>query len=411
MPRRAVITGLGVVSPIGLGREAFRASLAAGASGVHRFRLFDPTGLPTEFGGEIEELDAACYLDKKERKQLKLMPRTVQLAVAASKLAVADARLAIEPGRLGFVMGTGIIPGELTDLGPPGRACLDDATGRINMAKWGREGMAMMPPTWMLNHVPNMPASHAAILLDAQGPNNTITQYDAAALMAAGEALRVVQSGRADAMITGGTDTRTGIISIVRHSLFTPLARHEDPARACRPFDAARTGQVLAEGAGVMVLEERGHALARGAAVLAEVVGYSAAFDLRRDGSGLVRAIHGALREAEATPNDLDHVNAHAGGLPDDAREARALGEAVPRVPVLALKGHMGNAGNGASVLELAASILALAGDNVPVSLNCPKPDGPVAPVREPRRIRKPFVLKVAMTNRGHCAALVLKGG
>ncbi len=411
MQRRAVITGLGIVSPLGLGRDAFRASLAAAASGVHTFRLFDPSALPVTFGGEIEEFDANAYLDKKERKQLKLMPRTVQLAVAASRLAAADARLAADPERLGFVMGTGIIPGVLDDLGPPGRLCLDEASGRIDMEKWGREGIGLMPPTWMLNHVPNMPASHSAILLDARGPNNTVTQYDAAALMAAGEAFRVIQSGRADAMIAGGTDTRTGIISVARHAMYAPLARHDDPARACRPFDRARTGQVLAEGAGVMALEDREHALRRGAEVLAEVAGFAAAYDLRRDGAGVARAVAAALREAGAVPGEVDHVNAHAGGLPEDVREARALAEALPGVPVLAMKGYMGNAGSGASVLELAASVLALAGDPVPVSLNCGAPDCPVTPVREPRRVARPFVVKVAMTDRGHCVALVLRRG
>jgi 3-oxoacyl-[acyl-carrier-protein] synthase II len=413
--RRAAITGLGIVSPIGLGREAFRASLAAGRSGVHPFRLFDTSTMPVKFGGEIEEFDPHAYLDRKERKQLKLMPRTVQLGVAAARLALADARLdagGIDPERLGIEMGTGVVPGEITDLGPPGRVCLDEASGGIDLAKWGREGIPLMPPTWMLNHVPNMPASHAAILIDARGPNNTVTQYDAAGLYAAGEAFRILQHCRADAMLAGGTDTRTAIVNVLRHAMYFPLSRREDdPETACRPFDVARDGEVLAEGAGVMLMEEMDHARRRGARVLAEVAGFATAFDARLDGSGVVRAINGAMREAGASPGDIDHVNAHAGGSADDAREARALHEALPGVPVLALKGVMGNAGNGASVIELAASVLALAGDPLPPTRNFESAEWPVAVSRRPRMAERPFAVKVALTGRGQCAALVLRRG
>jgi 3-oxoacyl-[acyl-carrier-protein] synthase II len=410
--RRAVITGLGLISPLGLGTEAFRAALASGTSGVHTFRLFDPSALPVRFGGEVEEFDPLAFLEKKERKQLKIMVRTIQFAVAASRLALRDAGLtAIEPERLGIVMGTGIIPGDMVDLALPGQASLnEDET--VDMERWGNKGIALIPPMWMLNHVPNMTASHSAILHDARGPNNTITQYDAAALLATGEAFRALQHGRADAMLSGGTDTRTGPVSVARYGLYSRLSRRNDePARACRPFDAERDGQVLAEGAGVMALEEREHALRRGARVLAEVVGFGAAYDLRRDGAGVVRAIRAALADADVGTDDIDHVNAHAGGGEDDAREARALHEALPGIPVLAMKSWMGNAGTGASVMELAPSVLALAGSPLPPALNYERPaeDCPVSVLREPRRVMKPCVLKVALTDRGHCAALVVR--
>jgi 3-oxoacyl-[acyl-carrier-protein] synthase II len=145
--------------------------------------------------------------------------------------------------------------------------------------------------------------------------------------------------------------------------------------------------------------------------MLAEVVGFGSAYDLRRDGDGIVRAIRAALADAGMGPGDIDHVNAHACGDNDDVREARALREALPGIPVLPMKSWMGNAGNGASVMELAPSVLALAGDPLPPSLNYEKPaeDCPVAVLREPRRLMKPCVLKVALTDRGHCAAMVVR--
>src|SRR5262249_37462536 len=150
-----VITGLGLVSPIGLGVSAFRESLAAGRSGVHPFRLFDARELPVRFGGEIEEFDARAHVDRKDRKQLKIMARTAQLAGAAARLALEDANLpagAVDPLRFGVAMGTGVVPGELVELARPGRACLDEATDRIDLRKWGRDGLPLIPPTWMLQH-------------------------------------------------------------------------------------------------------------------------------------------------------------------------------------------------------------------------------------------------------------------
>src|SRR5262245_6636469 len=213
---RVLITGVGVISPIGSG-ESFRASLRAGRSGTHRFRLYDPSPLPVRFGGEIEEFDARDYLEKKDRKSLKLMGRTIQLAVAAARLAAGDAGLApgcAEPERFGVALGCGVIPDDLADLAPAGAACLSG--DRIDLGRWGREGLARLPPTWMLNHVPNMAACHVAIQLDARGPNNTITQGAAASLLAIGEAWHAIRRDAADVMLAGGMGTLTSPIAVLR---------------------------------------------------------------------------------------------------------------------------------------------------------------------------------------------------
>jgi 3-oxoacyl-[acyl-carrier-protein] synthase II len=418
--RRVVLTGIGVICPLGLDARSFAQALQAGQSGVRAIRSFDASAFPVRIGSEIDGFDPRDYLEKKDRKQLKMMVRTIQLAVAAARRALDDSRLdltAIDPTRFGVCFGTGTIPGELSDLSPAGLASLDEQTGMIDMRRWGRDGLPTIPPMWMLNHVPNMPACHVSILNNAQGPNNTITQSDAASLLALGEAVRIVGRGTADIMLAGGADTRINTISFVRHCLFGRLSqRNDEPEKACRPFDLRRDGQVLGEGGSALLVEEREHALRRGARVYAEVLGFASGFDRERTGRGLARAIRIAMTEANVTPSDIDHVNAHgAGGITEDAWEARGLCEAlgVERVPVLAVKGALGNLSTGASTIELAASLLALEAGVMPGTLNHddPDPDCPVLVTREPRTITRPCVLKVAYTEMGQCAAVVVRRG
>lgn len=417
--RRVVVTGVGLITPIGLTLAAVRAALAAGQTGVRRLQRFDPSGLPVQIAAEVLGFDAREYLDKKDRKALKMMVRTIQLAMAAARLALADARLEagqVDPTRLGVSAGTGTVPGDLLDLGAAGRASFRPATGRVDLAAWGRDGIPLIPPMWMLNHVPNMPACHISILHNAQGPNNTITQSDMAGLLAVGEAVRVIRRDAADVMLTGGGDTRVDPISVTRYSLFSQLSRrNDDPERACRPFDRGRDGQVLGEGAGVLVLEEREHARRRGARVYAEVLGFAAGFDRGRTGAGLARVVRQALDRAGVAAADLDHVNAHAGGLTEtDAWEAVGLCEAIGEVPVLAAKSYFGNLSAAGSTAELAVSLLAGLPDGmVPASLNhdVADPACPVAVLRKSRPLRRRHVLKVAGTERGQCAAAVLRIG
>jgi 3-oxoacyl-[acyl-carrier-protein] synthase II len=415
---RVVVTGLGIVSPIGLGREAFAASLRMGQGGVRTLRAFDASSLPVQIGAEIEHFDPRDYIEKKDRKQLKMMVRTIQLAVAGARLALRDARLepgGYDPDRLGIAFGTGTIPGEMADLGPAAQVSSDPTTRRIDLRRWGRDGLPTIPPTWMLNHVPNMPACHTAILNDARGPNNTITQSDVADLLAIGEACRVLRGGRADLMLAGGADTRTNPLSLVRFYIFSPLStRNDDPAHACRPFDESRDGLVVGEGAGVALLERLEHAQARGAHIDAEVLGFASGFDPGRKGPGLARVIRQALANARVSPADLDHVNAHApGAREDDAWEARGIAEALgtPRVPVVALKSYFGSIGPGGGIVELAGSLVSLAHGTLPATLNHERTDQacPVDVIRTPRPIERRCFLKLACTERGQCAAVVLR--
>jgi 3-oxoacyl-[acyl-carrier-protein] synthase II len=416
-PRRAVLTGVGVITPLGRDLGSFWAGLRDGRSGIRPIRSFDASALPVRFGGEVDGFDVKDYLDKKDRKRLSTMSaRTIQLAVAAARLALEDARVDVgwlDPARFGVEVGTGTIPGDLADLGPAAQASLAADGAQVDLAKWGTAGLAQIPPMWMLSHVPNMPACHISILHNAQGPNNTITQTDVASLLALGEAYRIIGRDRADFLLTGGSDTRMNPVSLVRQCLFSRLShRNEAPERACRPFDRDRDGIVLGEGAGVLALEELEHARRRGARIYAEVVGFGAAFDPDGRGRGLARAVRAALAEANIEPGDLDHINAHgASSVEVDIWEARGLRQALGDwpVPVFAPKSYFGHLGAGSGTTELAASVLALAQALLPATLNSKMPDRacPVTVTREPRRVTRPYFLKVGLTEMGQCAAVI----
>lgn len=418
--RRAVITGLGVLTPLGLDLDSFWGALRQGRSGIRRIQAFDPSLLPSQIGGEMDGFDARKYIDRKERKRLSIMPRAIQLAVAGAQLALTDAGLGpgkVEPTRFGVIFGAGTIPHDIIDLGPITRMCLDQVSGAIDMARWGREGLATIPPLWMLNHVPNMPACHVSILHDAQGPCNSITQTELGGLLSIGEALRMIQHDRGEVFLVGGGDSRVDLISLIRCSRFLTLSqRNDSPAQACRPFERRRDGQVLGEGAGVLVLEELEHARRRGARIYAEVVGFCSGFDRRKDGTGLARICQRALEEAGVTPAELDHINAHgASSVEGDIWEAQGLhqlqkGLASP-VRVFAPRSYFGNTMVAAGGVELAASLLALQRGELPATLNYHEPDPycPVTLTRSVSPVVRDLVLKVNYSELGQCAAVVCR--
>jgi 3-oxoacyl-[acyl-carrier-protein] synthase II len=418
--RRAVITGLGVLTPCGLDVPTFWGALVGGKSGIGPITAFDASALACRIGGEIPTFDARNYVEKKERKSLKVMSRTVQLAVAAAQLALDDAKIdkaRLEPTRFGVEFGAGLIATELEELGVASQLCTNGKPGLVDLEKWGAQGLPCMPPLWMLKYLPNMLASHVSILHNAQGPNNTITESDVASLLALGEAFRILRRDLADFFLVGGADSKMNPLSMVRLSLFTPLSRRNDaPARACRPFDRGRDGLVPGEGAGVLALEEREHARARGARIYAEVTGFASAFDAARTGAGLARAMRLAMQEAGIGPDDIDHMNAQGfSTVESDVREARAIREVFGStrrpVPVFAPKSYFGSLGAGSSTTEIAASALALEHGVLPPTLNYEEPD-PECPVHmavgAPQPLVQRHVLKVAFTEMGQSAAVVL---
>jgi 3-oxoacyl-[acyl-carrier-protein] synthase II len=419
--RRVVITGIGIISPIGLDAASYWRSLQEGRSGVRPIRTFDTSGLPVRFAGEISDFDAKEFVEKKDRRGLKVMARTIQLAVAGAQRALEDGKVdksKLEPTRFGVEFGAGLIATELPDLVEAACLSANCQPGRVDLEKWGEQGLPAIQPLWMLKYLPNMLACHVSILHDARGPNNSITESDVASLLALGEAYRILVRDQADFFLVGGAESKLNPLSLVRQCLFERLShRNEEPAKACRPFDRQRDGLVLGEGAGVFAVEELEHARRRGARIYAEIIGFGAAFDPGLKGDGLTRAVRAALAEAGIGPEEVDHVNAHGLATREsDAWEARCLHEVFGArsqpVPVFAPKSYIGNLGAGGSTVELAATLLGMSAGVVPPTLNYEQadPDCPITVLSgQARTLERPYVVKVSFTQMGQCGAMVVR--
>jgi 3-oxoacyl-[acyl-carrier-protein] synthase II len=421
-PIRTVITGVGVVSPIGIGNDAFWSSLMQGRSGIGYLRAFPSGEIPTKLAAQILDFDPDRLIGSK--KLLKVMSRDIQLGVVAASLAMNDATLpcgAVDPDRLGVSFGAGRISTTPEELADAAAACADE-NNSFDYARWGVEAMGEIGPLWLLRQLPNMPACHVSIEFDARGPNNTITCRESSALLALAEAVGVIRRGAADCMIVGASSSNVHPVDIAKLSLFDGLSRAEDPERACRPFDFDRDGTIVGEGGAAFVVERYNHAVRRGAKIYAEVLGVAAGcdgtgFSNGAGGTGLVRAVQSAMRQAGLRPAELGHINAHGKSTQrDDLVEARALHRAldsdVETIPVTALKSYFGHFDAGSGAVELAGSLLALERGTLPMTLNYETPD-PRCRLRvvqqEPLRLRQKSALTVNRTAMGQSAAAILR--
>lgn len=416
--RRTVITGFGVLSPIGNTPADLWSALLAGVRGVARITLFDPVHLPSQIAGEVKDFQPRQLIEKSYRRTLNAMARTVTLGVVGCQWAMADAGLSrgsFTPSRCGIEFASVMGATELDDLGPAAvRSIRPDHTGP-DMRAWGEVGIPEVPPLWMLKYLPNMPACHATILYDIQGPSNTQIIGDAAGASALEEALRILRRQAADLMVVGGSEAKVHPLSLSRFNLFAEFSRrNDDPGSAIRPFDRERDGTAPGEGAAVFVLEGLDHARQRGAAIYAEVAAVASGVDRTGSGQGLARVIRQALTLAGITPDEVDHVNAHGlGTRAGDRFEARGIAEVFgTRTPVFAPLSRFGNLGAASALLELACSVLALRHGLLPPTLNhaVADPECPVhVHVGEPRPIRRPYVVKTTYTDLGQCAAIVIR--
>jgi 3-oxoacyl-[acyl-carrier-protein] synthase II len=427
--RRVVITGLGLVTPLGDRPDTVWTSLAEGRGAIRRLEAFRVAGLPNDVAGEIPEFELKKYnlpkFSKELRKTRKYMARDIQLAVAAAQLAVADAGLVdggVEPTRFGIDLGAGLISSELDELAPAIVRAYGSGQS-FDFQTWGRESIGMIEPIWLLKYLPNMLACHISILIDCQGPSNTITEADASSNLAIAEAARIIGRGRADVMIAGGADSKIHPLSLVRMGLLENMSKWKgDPARACRPFDIDRDGWVPGEGAGILILEERDHALKRGARICGEILGGGSGCDatpgggLDPEGTGTEVAIAAALDDAGLHPSDIGHVSVHGSATRiSDRAEGRALQRifGAKGVPVTALKGYMGNLASGCGSVELIASLTAVNRGAIPAILNCDRPDPEIEAdlvLGSPRPTSNPTFVKTNLTPLGQAAALVIRG-
>jgi 3-oxoacyl-[acyl-carrier-protein] synthase II len=417
-PRDVVITGAGVVSPIGIGVEAFWESLAAGRSGIRLVDLFDASSLRVRFGGQIPDFDPKQYV--RPRKSLKVMSREIQLGFAAADLAMTDAGITegkVEPERFGVVFGSDMIYADLEDLERTYRRSLRD--GSFDFHLWSEAIHEELHPLWLLKHLPNMAASHIAIALDARGPNNSIVLGDVSSLLAIAEAASVIRRGWADVMLAGGTGCRLHPTALVARGDTLLSHRADDYQAASRPFDRDRDGLVNGEGAGAIVLEAREHAAGRRATIRGELLAVAArcepgAHRKGLTGQALRLAIRAACERAGLTPDEVGHVNAHGvSTVPMDRAEARAIAAELGDVPVTATKSSFGHLGAGGGTVELVASLLGLERGVVPATLNYQTPD-PECPVNvvhgQPLPGRPATAVKVNLSSTGQAVAVAIRG-
>jgi len=396
MSRRVVITGLGLVSPLGNSPEKLWSALAAGTSGVGELKSIPGESFPTRFGAEAREFTGAIEdfgpldkgLSRNIKKNLKVMCREMQFGIAVAQVALADSRLSLAADnrdRVGCIYGADYmltIPQEFT---AGMRACLDER-GKFDFRQWGEKGLPSVEPLWLLKYLPNLPAAHIAIFNDLRGPNNSLTMREASSNLAIGEAAMTIQRGHADVILTGATGTKVHPTRSIHVVTQEEIATGEgDPAAVCRPFDLHRCGAVMGEGAAAIVLEELEHARARGAKILGEVVGFASSAVSDKDARGQFRTAFRnvysqALASAGIGPGDIGHVNAHGLGTRRcDAEEAQAIAEVFASrsspVPVTSAKSYFGNLGAGSGMVELIASLLALRDGRVFRTLNYQTPD------------------------------------
>lgn len=408
-----VVTGVGVVSPTGIGAAPFWTALIEGRSGIRPLGWPSDPRWPEPVGGVVIDFDPKQYV--RPRKSLKVMSRDIQLGFTAADLACVEAGIKdrpIDPERFGVVFGATLIPCEAEELVSAYRGCTVE--GEFRFDRWGHTAMVEMYPLWMLKYLPNMPACHIGIAQDARGPNNTVTLGDVSTVAAMNEALHVLQRGQADAIISGGTCSRHHMAVWVRSHAYG-LSRND--GFHPRPFDARRDGLANGEGSATLFLEREEKATARGAQPIARVLGGATAFTPCKNapekrGDAICRAIRGALQDAGVSAADVGLLVAHGLGTIDEDRiEAQAIRATLGDVPVTAGKGAWGHLGAAAGSLEAALAVLALQNKLIPPTLNFEQPD-PECPVNvvhgQPAPLEKPVAVVISHSRHGQAAALVL---
>ncbi len=422
-PRRVVITGLGLLTACGQGKEPFWQSVVEGRSHVRKLDV-SWNGISVKFAADIPDFEPTHFI--KSRKSLKLMSREIQMAVAASHLAVDDAGIkpeSFDRMRFGISLGTGIINNDLDEIGEGIHAALDEQ-GRFQMTKFGNEGLRALYPLWFLKYLPNMPACHISIAHGLQGPSNTITTSSAAGAQAIGEAYHIIQRGDADLMLAGGTDSKINAMGISRFHLLGLLSiQGGEPEKAYKPFDLHRDGMVLGEGAGLVVLEEMEHARKRGARIYGEVAGYGSSSDFyhdplgRQDFLGKKLAMTRALTDAGTDAGDIDFLVANGSGIvQEDIQETQAVHSVFAgqtgRLKVTGVKPVAGHIIYGAGGVELGAAVLALHEGVIPPLANLETPD-PACDLAIVRGEASPHDGRIALFNSfgfgGQNAALVIR--
>ncbi len=430
---RVVITGLGAITPLGLTVSETWAGLCSGTCGIGKITAFDPVGFNCKLAGQVPDYKIQKYVLKTYRKAVKLMSRDIELAVIAANEAFVHAGLItrgidpenvnVNPERVAINLGAGLISCDLVELAPAVAASVTD--GKFDLRKWGREGLELVTPLWLLKYLPNMLACHIGIIHDIQGPSNSITCAETSAHLAIAEAAQIIARGASDIALAGGAEAKVNPIVMIRQCLLKRATHqnNDEPASACRPFDADAKGSVFGEAAGVVILESLENAERRGAKIYAEVagIGHSNSINpayehIEPDGKGIEIAIKKAIADAQIEPEDLDLIIPHGTGIPaDDLAEAKAiqvaLGEAAAEIPVWPTKSMLSNTGAASGAVDVIAAVCAMADGKIPAAKNCNRrADGcnlNIANMMQEKKIR--YALSCSYTYGGQTAAVVLK--
>lgn len=405
--RRVVVTGLGVVSPLGTGLESFWANLIEGKSGVCPITRFDASAFETRFAAEVKDFDPTRYVDRKEARR---MDRFTHYALAATSMALEDAGLdikEIDRDRAGVILGSGI--GGIETLEEQHKILLSRGPGRVS-------------PFFIPMMIANMGAGQIAITYQLRGCNFNVTSACASSAHAIGDAFRLLQGGYAEVMITGGSEAPITPLALAGFSSMKALStRNEDPARASRPFDAGRDGFVIGEGAAILILETLEHAEKRGARIYAEVLGYGTSCDAYHitapdpQGEGAALCMKRALEDSGLSPEEVDYINAHGTSTPlGDKVETLAIkqvfGAHAYRLAVSSTKSMTGHLLGAAGGLEALICVLAIERGVIPPTINYEEPDPECDLDYVPNEARRADV-RVALTNSfgfgGHNATLI----
>ncbi len=372
MSNRVVVTGIGMISPLGLDVASTWEGLVSGRSGVDYITQFDPEGFETKIAAEVKNFDPAQYLDHKEMRR---MDRFVQFAAAAAYQAVGQARLTIDGTNaddIGVVIGVGF--GGLATLLNQHLVFLERGPSRVS-------------PLLVPMMIADMAGGQVSILFGAKGPNFCTTSSCASGSDAIGEAFEIIKRGDAQAMITGGSEAVINPLAVAGFNSARALStRNHEPQKASRPFDAERDGFVMGEGAAIMILESLSFATARGAPILAEVLGYGATGDAyhitqpSEGAEGGARAMRRALKQAGLAPGQIDYINAHGTSTPlNDKNETMAIkavfGKEAYRIPVSSTKSMLGHLLGAAGAIEAAICVLTIQHGVIPPTINLTSPD------------------------------------
>ncbi|MGQ0555206.1 MAG: beta-ketoacyl-ACP synthase II [Nitrospiraceae bacterium] len=392
--RRVVVTGLGLVTPLGTGVEKTWKAICAGESGIGRITRFDPTGYDAKIAGEVKDFDPAQFIEKKEIKKMDMF---IHYAVGAAQLAVDDAGLKIKPEeatKVGVYIGSGI----------GGLGSIEHYHDVLKAKGPGRVSPFFIPMT-----IINLASGQVAIRIGAKGPNSCAVTACATGNHCIGDAYRLIQRGDADVMVAGGAEAAVTPLGVAGFASAKALSfQNDEPTKASRPFDKDRDGFVLGEGAGVLVIEELEHALQRGVRIYGEIIGYGMNSDAYHitappeEGEGAVRCMELALKDAGINRDQIGYINAHGTSTMADAIETRAIkrvfGEQAFRIPVSSTKSMTGHLLGAAGGIEAVFSLLALFHGVLPPTINLDHPD-PACDLDYVPNTARPSAIKTALSN------------